>query len=590
MTLQLDDLNKATEPKALEMLSGIYEHSDWIAEQAVQHRPFKSVAAVKLAMAEVTAQATRELKLSLLRAHPELAGKAMINNALTTESKNEQTQSGLTHCSEQEFALIHKLNEQYNVKFGWPFILAVRGPRGSGLTRQQIIRTFERRLHATPQFEFEECLRQVNRIAEIRINDKFNYSPTLGNELWDWHEELARHSDPGFQENNQLTVTYLTKAHLACAQDIKQLMHNSGFDSVHIDSVGNVVGRYLGRNADSNSTFLMTGSHYDTVRNGGKYDGRLGIFTPIMCVRELSRAGTRLKHGIEVIAFAEEEGQRYPATFLGSTALVGGFNPDWLAQEDSAGITMLDAMKAANLDISGIAALKRDPKQYVGFVEVHIEQGPVLNELGLPLGVVTSINASSRFLVEIIGTPAHAGTTPMDRRHDALCAASELALFMEQRALSEEHCVATIGQMQVPNGSVNVIPGSVKFSLDIRAPINSQKDRLVEDILGQLKEICSKRGVSYSTRETLRVSAAPSHPKWQGHWETAVGALGIKIHRMPSGAGHDAMKLHEILPQAMLFVRGENSGISHNPLESTTSDDMQLCVEAFMNLILSSCA
>ena len=149
MTLQLDDLNKATEPKALEMLSGIYEHSDWIAEQAVQHRPFKSVAAVKLAMAEVTAQATRELKLSLLRAHPELAGKAMINNALTAESKNEQTQSGLTHCSEQEFALIHKLNEQYNVKFGWPFILAVRGPRGSGLTRQQIIRTFERRLHAT---------------------------------------------------------------------------------------------------------------------------------------------------------------------------------------------------------------------------------------------------------------------------------------------------------------------------------------------------------------------------------------------------------------------------------------------------------
>ena len=173
----------------------------------------------------------------------------------------------------------------------------------------------------------------------------------------------------------------------------------------------------------------------------------------------------------------------------------------------------------------------------------------------------------------------------MDRRHDALCAASELALFMEQRALSEEHCVATIGQMQVPNGSVNVIPGSVKFSLDIRAPINSQKDRLVEDILGQLKEICSKRGVSYSTRETLRVSAAPSHPKWQGHWETAVGALGIKIHRMPSGAGHDAMKLHEIMPQAMLFIRGQNAGISHNPLESTTNDDIQLAIDAFSHVL-----
>ena len=589
MTLHLTDLNQASEADAQALLSGIYEHSDWIAKEALTQRPFISLAALKYAMTEVVSKSSQEQKLTLLRAHPELAGKAMINNALTAESKNEQTQSGLTHCSEEEFALIHKLNAEYKERFGWPFILAVRGPRGTGLTRKQIIATFERRVRETTQFELEECLRQVNRIAEIRINDKFNYTPSLGNELWDWHEALAKHSDPGFKENDQLTVTYLTQAHIACARDIKQLMNNSGFDSVHIDAVGNVVGRYLGRNSDSNGTFLMTGSHYDTVRNGGKYDGRLGIFTPIMCVRELSRSGTRLKHGIEVVAFAEEEGQRYSATFLGSAALLGGFNPDWLTQSDSDGITMLDAMKNANLDISGIASIKRDPKQYIGFAEVHIEQGPVLNEMGLPLGVVSSINGSSRYLVEMTGTPAHAGTTPMDRRHDALCAASELALFMEKRASSEEHCVATIGQMQVPNGSINVIPGKVKFSLDIRAPLDSQKDRLVQDILEQLENICNKRGVRYALQETLRVSAAPSHPDWQGYWETAVSALGLKVHRMPSGAGHDAMKIHEILPQAMLFVRGENSGISHNALESTTSDDMQLCVEAFMNLILTSC-
>ena len=589
MTLNINDLNQAPSTEASVMLSGIYEHSEWIAEQAVALRPFKSIATLKLVMCGVISRASYEQKLALLRAHPELAGKAMINNALTAESKNEQSQSGLTHCSPQEFELIQKLNSQYNQKFGWPFILAVRGPRGTGLNRKQIIETFERRLAATPQFEFEECLRQVNRIAEIRINDKFNYSPVLGNELWDWHESLASHSDAGFKENNQLTVTYLTKAHIACAQDIKLLMNQCGFDSVHIDAVGNVVGRYLGRNSDSNGTFLMTGSHYDTVRNGGKYDGRLGIFTPIMCVRELSRSGTRLKHGIEVVAFAEEEGQRFPATFLGSASLLGEFKPQWLTQQDSAGISMLDAMKNANLDISNIANIKRDPKQYIGFVEVHIEQGPVLNEMGLPLGVVSSINGSSRFLVEITGTPAHAGTTPMNRRQDALCAASELALFIEQRALEEEHCVATMGQMLVPNGSINVIPGSCKFSLDIRAPQDSQKDRLVSDILGRLEEICSKRGVRFSLQETLRVSAAPSHPKWQGHWENAVEALGIEVHKMPSGAGHDAMKIHEMIPQAMLFVRGENSGISHNPLESTTSDDMQLCIEAFMHLILASC-
>jgi len=590
MTLQLNDLNLASEADACALLSGVYEHSEWIAKDAVKHRPFKSLAALKVAMAGVVARASQDQKLSLLRAHPELAGKAMVSNSLTAESKNEQTQSGLTHCSQEEFALIHKLNAEYNEKFGWPFILAVRGPRGTGLNRQQIINTFERRLRGTAHFELEECLRQVNRIAEMRINDKFNYTPTLGNELWDWHEQLARHSDQGFKEINQLTVTYLTAAHIACAQDIKQLMNSSGFDSVHIDAVGNVVGRYLGKGSDLNGPFLMTGSHYDTVRNGGKYDGRLGILTPIMCVRELARTGTRLKHGIEVVAFAEEEGQRYSATFLGSASLLGQFNPDWLTQLDSEGVSMLDAMKTADLDISGIANLKRDPNQYIGFVEVHIEQGPVLNEMGLPLGVVSSINGSSRYLVEITGTPAHAGTTPMNRRHDALCAASELALYMEERALSEEHCVATIGQMQVPSGSINVIPGVAKFSLDIRAPLDPQKDKLVEDILEKLKNICAKRGVRYTTKETLRVRAAPSHPQWQAHWETAVSALGLAIHRMPSGAGHDAMKIHEILPQAMLFVRGENSGISHNPLESTTSDDMQLCVEAFMSLMMTACA
>ena len=589
MTLQLNQLNSASIEEALESLKGIYEHSDWIAEQSVGHRPFKSIAALKLAMAHAVAKAPREQKLSLLRAHPELAGKAMINNALTAESKNEQTQSGLTHCTEQEFNLIHKLNAEYNQKFGWPFILAVRGPRGTGLSRQQIIDTFERRAKGTPQFEFEECLRQVNRIAEIRINDKFGYTPSLGNELWDWHESLATHSDPGFKENNQLTVTYLTQAHQSTARDIKQLMSSCGFDSVQIDAVGNVVGRYLGKDSDFNGTFLMTGSHYDTVRNAGKYDGRLGIFTPIMCVRELSRSGTRLKHGIEVVAFAEEEGQRYSATFLGSAALVGNFNPQWLNQKDSDGITMLDAMRQANLDVSSLANIKRNPKQYIGFVEVHIEQGPVLNELGLPLGVVSSINGSSRFLVEITGIPAHAGTTPMNIRHDALCAASELALYLEERATEEEHSVATIGQMQVPNGSINVIPGLCKFSLDIRAPLDDQKNKLVKDILDQLDKICERRGVRYSVQETLTVSAAPSNPHWQAHWERAVDALGIHVHRMPSGAGHDAMKIHEILPQAMLFVRGENSGISHNPLESSTSDDMQLCVEAFMHLILASC-
>jgi N-carbamoyl-L-amino-acid hydrolase len=308
-----------------------------------------------------------------------------------------------------------------------------------------------------------------------------------------------------------------------------------------------------------------------------------------MCVRELSRSGTRLREGIEVVAFAEEEGQRYSATFLGSGALVGAFDPNWLSQNDVDGISMLDAMKQAGLDISEIANLRRDPSQYSGFIEVHIEQGPVLNELGLPLGVVTSINGSVRYMVEIKGVAAHAGTTPMDRRQDALCAASELALYMEQRAKEDTHSVATIGQMNIPSGSINVIPGLCKFSMDMRAPSDIQKDKLAGDILRKLEEICSRRRLTYTLNETLRINAAPSAPDWQNYWGKAVNSVGLPIHKMPSGAGHDAMKIHEIMPQAMLFVRGENSGISHNPLESTTSDDIQLGVEAFMDLLMSAC-
>ena len=324
---------------------------------------------------------------------------------------------------------------------------------------------------------------------------------------------------------------------------------------------------------------------YDTVRNGGKYDGRLGIFVPMACVQALHRRGQRLPFGIEVVAFAEEEGQRYRATFLGSGALIGDFKPQWLDQKDAEGITMRQAMAQVGLRVEDIAKIRRDPARYLGFVEVHIEQGPVLNESNLPLGVVTSINGSVRYLCEVIGMASHAGTTPMDRRRDAACAVAELALFMEQRAAQDGDSVATIGQLQVPSGSINVVPGRCSFSLDLRAPTDSQRDRLEADVLAQLKSICERRGVRFTAEETMRVAAAPSAPDWQGRWEKAVDALGLPLFKMPSGAGHDAMKLHEVMPQAMLFVRGENAGISHNPLESTTCDDMQLCIDAFSHVL-----
>lgn len=581
----LAELNAAAPQQAAALLDGIYEHSPWIAERAMAARPFATLAALKQALVQTVRAASRDEQLALIRAHPELAGKAAIAGELTAESRLEQSRAGLAHCTPEEFTRIQTLNAQYRERFGWPFILAVRGPRGNGLSRAQIIATMQRRLDYAPEVEFGETLRQIHRIAELRLNERFGFAPAMGEQVWDWCEQLARHSEPGFAEKGQLTVTYLTDAHRACAADIAAWMRDVGFDHVSIDAVGNVVGVYAG--SDPAAPRLLTGSHYDTVRNAGKYDGRIGFLVPMACVQRLARAGRRLPFGLEVVAFAEEEGQRYKATFLASAALTGDFDPKWLDQRDRDGVTMREAMQHAGLPatLEAIAALRRDPARYRGFVEVHIEQGPVLNALDLPLGIVTSINASVRCVGEIIGMASHAGTTPMDARRDAACAAAELALFVERRARADGDSVGTVGLLEVPGGSINVVPGRCTLSLDLRAPSNAQRDRMLADVLAELQSICQRRGLQHRVEEIMRESAAPSDPAWQARWERAVAALGLPLHRMPSGAGHDAMKLHTLMPQAMLFVRGENFGISHNPLESSTADDLELACTAFQHLL-----
>ena len=585
--LTLARLNGASHGEFVALLAGTFEHSPWVAERAWIKRPFATLAQLERAFFEVVAEAPRDERLALLRSHPELAGKAMVAKSLTAESTHEQGSAGLAHCTAEEFATLQRLNAAYNARFGFPFMLAVRGPRGTGLSRAEIISTFERRLDHHPDFEFEEALRNVHRVAELRLQDRFAAEPVLGQQAWDWAESLAVHTDAGDAATGPLTVTYLTDAHRACAALISRWMNECGFDAVHIDAVGNVVGRYDGRDAEANAKALLTGSHYDTVRNAGKYDGRLGIFVPMVCVRELHRAGRRLPFAIEVVAFAEEEGQRYKATFLGSGALVGQFDAGWLEQRDAAGISMHEAMLAAGLPASteAIAMLRRDPARLLGFVEVHIEQGPMLNALGLPLGVVTSINGSVRYACEVRGMASHAGTTPMGTRRDAAAAVAELAVFLERRASAVPDLVGTMGMLEVPNGSTNVVPGRCRFTLDIRATTDPVRDACTADVLAELDALCSRRGVSVTVEETMRVAASPSAPEWQQRWERAVAALGLPVHRMPSGAGHDAMKLGEAMPQAMLFVRGENAGISHNPLESSSASDMQLAALAFLHLL-----
>lgn len=594
--LPLAQLNAADPSAFTQLLQGIYEHSPWVAERTWAKRPFHTLAQLKYALAETVRAASATEQIDLIRAHPELAGKAAIAGELTTESTQEQSQAGLTHCNQQEFERLQQLNSAYNERFGWPFILAVRGPRGLGLSRTEIIDTFARRLRNTPDFERAECLRQIHRIAEIRLNDRFAVTPTWGNQVWDWAAELARFTDApaSDQGTSPLTVTYLTAAHQACARQLSDWMRACGFDEVRTDAVGNVVGVYHGQHHDTSppTPRLLTGSHYDTVRNAGRYDGRLGILVPMACVQRLHQQGKRLPFAIEVVGFAEEEGQRYSATFLGSSALVGDFSPNWLEQTDADGICMRQAMRDAGLPatLEAISQEKRDPSLYLGFVELHIEQGPVLDALDMPLGVVSSINGSTRYAIELTGTASHAGTTPMPLRHDAAAAAAELILYVEQRAQADANSphgpsVGTVGMLQVPNGSINVIPGRCQLSLDLRAPVDSQREALTRDVLAQLEVICQRRGVQLEARHLLTAPAAPCSSNWQARWRRAVEQCGLPHFTLPSGAGHDAMKLHQIMPQGMLFVRGGHAGISHNPLESITNDDAQLCVEAFSHLL-----
>ncbi|MDC8757184.1 allantoate amidohydrolase [Janthinobacterium fluminis] len=574
----LTELNGCDEAGFIERLGGIYEHSPWIPQRAYAARPFASATALKLALQAAVNAAAPERQLELIRAHPELAGKAAIAGALTRESSGEQAKSGLHLCSAEEFAALQRLNADYQAKFGFPFILAVKGPDGEGLTRQHIIATFARRLQQQRGDEIAECLRQIKRIAELRLNDLLGCALEFGPAIMQWSATLATWSD----SPDNLTCAYLSEAHRKTAAQLAEWMAAAGMH-VHIDAVGNVVGRY--RSDAPGAKTLITGSHYDTVRNGGKYDGRLGILLPIAVVRHLHERGERLPFHLDIIGFAEEEGVRFKSTFLGSNAVAGTFDLALLQQRDADGITMGAAIAAAGHDIGAIPAIGRDPAGLLGYIEVHIEQGPVLLQRDLALGVVTAINGSSRYLVELRGLASHAGTTPMHMRRDAAAAAAEIVLLVERRCGQGAALVGTVGQLDVPGGSVNVIPGQCKLSLDIRAADDTERLAAVADILDGIAAICARRNITSDIQAIVSADAAPCAPWLMRQLGAAVERAGLPRHDLPSGAGHDAMAMAAVTDIGMLFTRCGNGGISHNPLETITADDADIAARVLLDFL-----
>ena len=405
---------------------------------------------------------------------------------------------------------------------------------------------------------------------------------TSGREILDRIAALGRHSD----SPDHYTRTYLTPAHRAAASDIAGFMREAGM-AVRTDAVGNVIGRYEAKSPGAKT--LLMGSHFDSVRNGGKYDGVLGILVPIACVADLHAQGERLPVAIEVAAFSDEEGARFQTSFLSSRALIGRFDRATLERRDASGVSLADAMRAANLDPAKIEGAALDPESIAAYVETHIEQGPVLLNEGRALGVVTSIAAGTRHTMKVMGEAGHAGTVPMKMRHDALSAAAEMVLAIEKRCGqgSASSLVGTVGMLEVKDGTGNVIPGEVKFSVDIRAADEKTLEAAQADVFAELDAIAARRGVKLEKTRTHGVRAAPCAAWLQERLAASVErTLGEKsARRLPSGAGHDAMILAEVTEVGMLFVRCGAGGVSHNPAETVTAEDADAAVRALGDFI-----
>ena len=378
-----------------------------------------------------------------------------------------------------------------------------------------------------------------------------------------------------------LTRRYLTVEHREANDLVGGWMREAGMQ-VHQDAIGNIIGRYEGERAGAPA--LLIGSHLDTVVMAGKYDGMLGVVTAIQCVQDLHRRGVQMPFAIEVVGFADEEGVRFQSTYLGSRAIAGTFRKELLEARDADGMTMADALRAFCLDPNQINTAAKRPEDVIAYLELHIEQGPVLESMDEPVGVVTAIAGATRRVVTLLGVAGHAGTVPMGHRQDALLAAAECALAVEEVAAQRTHCVATVGRIEVAPGATNVIPGSVTFSIDIRADEDVKRAEALAELDPWLEKIASKRGCKLNVETVHEANSVACAPWIVRQIETAISTDESRVVRLPSGAGHDAAAIADLTDVGMIFVRCAG-GISHNPDETITEADACAGAELLLRVI-----
>ncbi len=401
---------------------------------------------------------------------------------------------------------------------------------------------------------------------------------SLGDEIVGRIERLAMISETP----EHLARVFLSPEHGKAADVILSWMRSAGMHA-HLDAIGNVCGRYEGEAAGL--PCLMLGSHYDTVRDAGKWDGPLGLITAISCVADLHRRGRRMPFAIEVTGFADEEGVRFSSTLLGSRAVAGTFDERALDARDNAGISMRDALIAFGLDPGHIGAAARQRRELLAYLELHIEQGPVLEARNLPVGVVTVIAGATRLAARVTGMAGHAGTVPMALRRDALTGAAECITTIEEMCRTDEGgLVGTVGYIQAMPGAANVIPGEVSFTIDLRAPTDIHRKKAVADIVSQIEAVAKRRNLLLRVDVTHENRTVPCAPWLKAQVAEAVAAEGYPVFELPSGAGHDGMAMVDVADVAMLFVRCRG-GVSHHPDEHVEVADVDAGARVLLRLI-----
>jgi allantoate deiminase len=390
-------------------------------------------------------------------------------------------------------------------------------------------------------------------------------------------EQLAAISATG----NGLTRLFLTREHRTAADLLLGWMREAGM-SAHLDTIGNVVGRYEG--TTEKLPALLLGSHYDTVRDAGKWDGPLGIITAIACVADLNRRSTRLPFAIEIVGFADEEGVRFSSTLLGSRAVAGTFVESVLNGRDRDGVMMREALQQFGLDPDRIGAAARTPSEFLGYLELHIEQGPVLEAAGLPVGVVTAISGATRLNVTLAGMAGHAGTVPMTMRQDALTGAAECILAIEAQCRADIGLYGTVGYLKADPGASNVIPGRVTFTIDMRSASDEHRHVAVASAVKSIERIAGARRLEPQIDVTHEGHTVPCAAWLQQQISDSIARCGFTPKALPSGAGHDGMAIADIADIGMIFMRCRG-GLSHHPDEHVTTEDADTGARVLLDVI-----